>query len=220
MKTLSKYGILIVVSNRLYLVLVIGLHTRYGVQIPIYLERGRKPLHLLNLNTRAIKVQLPIYLARGRKRSRCWFSWDFWFLYRYLPREGPETNLINLLFSMFLYSHQLTSRGAGNAVIDSVQIIEFSIATYLPREGPETVIERIEWIVVCCVQILIYLARGREQKSTVISIRPREIVQLPIHLERGRKRTESLIFIRFKHCIDTYLPREGPETYSDCQPLL
>mgnify|MGYP000919277733 FL=1 len=31
MKTLSKYGILIVVSNRLYLVLVIGLHTRYGV---------------------------------------------------------------------------------------------------------------------------------------------------------------------------------------------
>ena len=106
----------------------------------------------------------------------------------YLPREGPETNLINLLFSMFLYSHQLTSRGAGNAVIDSVQIIEFSIATYLPREGPETVIERIEWIVVCCVQILIYLARGREQKSTVISIRPREIVQLPIHLARGRQK--------------------------------
>ena len=31
MKTLTKYGILIVVSNRLYLVLVIGLHTRYGV---------------------------------------------------------------------------------------------------------------------------------------------------------------------------------------------
>ena len=31
MKTLSKYGILVVVLNRLYLVLVIGLHTRYGV---------------------------------------------------------------------------------------------------------------------------------------------------------------------------------------------
>ena len=31
MKTLSKYDILIVVSNSLYLVFVIGLHTRYGV---------------------------------------------------------------------------------------------------------------------------------------------------------------------------------------------
>ena len=31
MKTLTKYDILAVVLNRLYLVLVIGLHTRYGV---------------------------------------------------------------------------------------------------------------------------------------------------------------------------------------------
>mgnify|MGYP007105696160 FL=1 len=31
MKTLTKYDILVVVLNRLYLVLVIGLHTRYGV---------------------------------------------------------------------------------------------------------------------------------------------------------------------------------------------
>ena len=30
-KTLTKYDILVVVLNRLYLVLVIGLHTRYGV---------------------------------------------------------------------------------------------------------------------------------------------------------------------------------------------
>ena len=29
-KTLSKYDILVLVSNRLYLVLVIGLYTRYG----------------------------------------------------------------------------------------------------------------------------------------------------------------------------------------------
>ena len=38
MKTLTKYGILIVVSNRLYLVLVIGSHTRYG-GIDTYLPR-------------------------------------------------------------------------------------------------------------------------------------------------------------------------------------
>ena len=31
MKTLTKYDILVVVLNRLYLVLVIGLHTRYRV---------------------------------------------------------------------------------------------------------------------------------------------------------------------------------------------
>ena len=30
MKTLTKYDILVVVLNRLYLVLVIGLHIRYG----------------------------------------------------------------------------------------------------------------------------------------------------------------------------------------------
>ena len=30
MKTLTKYDILVVVLNRLYLVLAIGLHTRYG----------------------------------------------------------------------------------------------------------------------------------------------------------------------------------------------
>ena len=37
-KTLSKYDILVLVSNRLYLVLVIGLYTRYG-GIETYLPR-------------------------------------------------------------------------------------------------------------------------------------------------------------------------------------
>ena len=69
MKTLTKYGILIVVSNRLYLVLVIGLHTRYGVQIPIYLERGRKLYDVYFVWCQVNDVQIPIYLGRGR-------NWD------------------------------------------------------------------------------------------------------------------------------------------------
>ena len=44
MKTLTKYGILIVVSNRLYLVLVIGSHTRYG-GIDTYLPREGPETH-------------------------------------------------------------------------------------------------------------------------------------------------------------------------------
>ena len=67
MKTLTKYGILIVVSKSLYLVLVIGLHTRYGVYLPIYLERGRKLI-------------LEVI-----------FFWFYFCISTYLPRKGPET---------------------------------------------------------------------------------------------------------------------------------
>ena len=66
MKTLTKYGILIVVLNRLYLVLVIGLHTRYGYR---YLST-----------------------SRGAGNPDLFLNED-WLLIidTYLPREGPET---------------------------------------------------------------------------------------------------------------------------------
>ena len=48
-KTLSKYDILVLVSNRLYLVLVIGLYTRYGYR-NLFTSKGdgnKSPIVLL-----------------------------------------------------------------------------------------------------------------------------------------------------------------------------
>ena len=189
MKTLTKYGILIVVSNRLYLVLVIGLHTRYGVQIPIYLERGRKPYDVYFVWCQVNDVQIPIYLARGRKlisvlvrttnRTIC--------IAPNIPPRGAGN------FQARKYdkkgSHQYrylsTSRGAGNLLIS--EIFDSIFFVYLP----------------------IYLARGRKHnfrcaERSLITYRYLSIsrgggnrndqnissfgsVQIPIYLARGRK---------------------------------
>ena len=66
-KTLSKYDILVLVSNRLYLVLVIGLYTRYGYR-NLFTSKGDGNL---------------VPQTRG---SPICLSID-----TYLPREGPET---------------------------------------------------------------------------------------------------------------------------------
>ena len=142
MKTLTKYDILVVVLNRLYLVLVIGLHTRYGysylstsrgagnsrlssslsckggnlVQLPTYLARGRKLQNTFRNILFRNPVQLPIYLARGRKRSKFYNPRTFDFsIDTYLSREGPETSI---------FRFQLSSSAC--------------ISPHQPREGPGT----------------------------------------------------------------------------------
>ena len=92
MKTLTKYDILVVVSNRLYLVLVIRF---------IYKIWG-------------IDTYLP------REGSETFFLSSFRFqsnsIAPYLPREGPETLPYILLYEGLLpYSYLSTSRGAGNS---------------------------------------------------------------------------------------------------------
>ena len=161
-------------------------------------------------------VQTPIYLARDRKLIKCkrfvTIINRFICIDTYLPREGPETRSQRQTFPVLQ-----------------------GIAPNLPREGPETrqapcklshkqvqtpihlargrkLFANLNFLSVTHVQLPIYLARGRKQKSTVISIRPREIVQLPIHLERGRKQPVWFGCKGWIFCIDTYLPREGPET--------
>ena len=141
MKTLTKYGILIVVFNRLYLVLVIGLHTRYGVQIPIYLDRGRKLIEY-RLETCSTTTSIESYLprqgpethkrtcthhqsndlyssqytsARGRKLSVSFKLKSFHLVQ--LPinlARGRKLKVSSVLASHFLYSYLSTSRGAGN----------------------------------------------------------------------------------------------------------
>ena len=63
------------------------------------------------------------------------------------------------------------------------------IATNLPREGPE-------------------------KYPIDIQSDPFLLIEQPIHLARGRKHTNHLQKIFFAQGIDTYLPREGPETFS------
>ena len=115
----------------------------HPVQIPIYLERGRK---LTDSRTTENHhwVQLPIYLARGRKLCRC-IIFLYPCLYRidtYLPREGTETVFVKFhkLRCLFLYSYLPTYLERGRKL--SCKILEdrdtSGIDTYLPREGPET----------------------------------------------------------------------------------
>ena len=65
-KTLSKYDILVLVSNRLYLVLVIGLYTRYGYR-NLFTSKGA-----------GNKSNSPL--------TKCLYCIE-----TYLPRKGPET---------------------------------------------------------------------------------------------------------------------------------
>ena len=169
MKTLTKYGILIVVSNRLYLVLVIGLHTRYGVQIPIYLERGRK------------RSDEPVF---------CYFS-GIVSIDTYLPREGMETSQLQCQGNQ-TPSVQIPiylERGRKLTAKPSIMIESNSIAPYLPREGSETL--KDEYSFFCpSVQIPIQLERGRKSydgqlTSTLFSVQP------PIYLARGRKQNKN-----------------------------
>ena len=148
MKTLTKYDILVVVSNRLYLVLVIGLHTRYGVQIPIYLERGRKLFLSLNKFLLSITVQIPIYLERGRKlciNSHVFPPFVAKSIDTYLPREGTETVTVIIRIS---FGHR--------------------IDTYLPREGTETYEFFLLKLISFFVQIPIYFERGRKLLRTLL----------------------------------------------------
>ena len=219
MKTLTKYDILVVVLNKLYLVLVIGLYTRYGVQL-LSTSRGD-----------------------GNKNKSESFQGLTDSIDTYLPREGTETisqNNISCCFAK-LYISLSTSRGAGNFSFRKRTSVSYgySIDTYLPREGSETPCNHLRRTSTAYVQLPIYLARGRKLVICEVYVKFKFTkVQLPIYLERGRKlyqisaklwkllssidtylpREGTEIFgIRFllhqrKDCIATYLPREGPET--------
>ena len=89
-KTLSKYDILVLVSNRLYLVLVIGLYTRYGYR-NLFTSKGDGNMAASISSPASWSVYLSIYLARGRKRKLINFSVKIKSIDTYLPREGTET---------------------------------------------------------------------------------------------------------------------------------
>ena len=168
MKTLTKYDILVVVLNRLYLLLVIGLHIRYRIQFPIYLARGRKLIILTSYNKFYFSID-PYLLPRERPETGRRVnlpSFSLTGIATYLPREGPETPLlgknslgkrkvqlpiylergrkpfpriIHLLNCRFRYRNLSTSRGAGNSFEGARFLLNlFRISPYLPLEGPET----------------------------------------------------------------------------------
>ena len=158
------------------------------IQIPIYLERGRKPVFFL---IREIQYALYRYLSTSRgagnlKATKLKNELSRSCIATYLPREGPETyrNLYFLIYRV-AYSYLSTSRGAGNLLIS--EIFDSIFFVYLP----------------------IYLARGRKHnfrcaERSLITYRYLSIsrgggnrndqnissfgsVQIPIYLARGRK---------------------------------
>ena len=90
-KTLSKYDILVLVSNRLYLVLVIGLYTRYG-GIETYLPR-KGPETFISISTIIVKRYRNLFTSKGAGNS----------------------NLEIILVVIYpKYRNLFTSKGAGN----------------------------------------------------------------------------------------------------------
>ena len=137
---------------------------RLEVQLPICLERGRKPKNVINVVVPCDRCIDPYYLERGRKkeqqqrskrsqmyiylstsrgagnrqRSKFLFNRSFVQPSIYLAR-GRKLCWLYLRKFCSQYSYQSTSRGAGNGGLKffNFELIQ-CIATYLPREGPET----------------------------------------------------------------------------------
>ena len=216
MKTLTKYDILVVVLNRLYLLLVIGLHTRYGYR---YLSTSRGAGNRLATypTNCTVSVQIPIYLERGRKhffpqsKKRVIARID-----TYLPREGPETCLLPIRFGRpYRYRSLSTSRGAGNRFLPTRILRERAVGidTYLPREGSET---RHRYLMGKRIHQYSSLSTSRGAgniKRTYFFVHF-HFVQLPIYLARGRKHYHFIGYKIHLESIAPYLPREGPETFT------
>ena len=136
------------------------------------------------------------------------------------------------------YKNLSTSRGEGNACSPQItRRIKSGIRTYPPREGTETTTCVIASLLNKKSCIRTYLPR--EGTETFITPPPRlqypHNVEQPIHLERGRRprskfwnhpkssyrhlstfrgAVNAIFLITTSSIIriDTYLPREGPET--------
>ena len=143
MKTLTQYDILVVVLNRLYLVLVIGLYIRYGY-ISLSTSRGagnhnsssviaRSSLYSYLSTSRGAGntlrrchgdietniVYLPIYLESGRKQIPLLFLDLVTVKYRYLSTSRGAGNVLTPSSIKAISSKYIslsTSRGAGNSL--------------------------------------------------------------------------------------------------------
>ena len=207
-------------------------------------------------------VQLPIYLERGRKLHKNTILFIYFCIDTYLPREGPKTLFLNLLLKLYrVYRYLTTSRGAGN-LIPIYCIFTFflcvylpiylsrgrkrftycttnkcydSISTYLPREGPETFLEirrqcshpsysylstsggvgnvQVRQLKVLVQLMYSYLStsRGAGNKNSALFVNATAVYP-PISLERGRKQVALKVLVQSVIRIALYLPREGPET--------
>ena len=122
---------------------------------------------------------------------------------------------IPISFIFTLYRYLSTSRGAGNRISLAIEAQSwYSIDTYLStsREDGNWISSKC-WIWFVVSIIPIYLERG--QKQLIFSfLVPSFFVYHPIYLARGRKQCTNARFSCHTFRIDTYLPREGPET--DC----
>ena len=143
--------------------------------------------------------------------------------YRYLSTSrgaGNETKFPLLSFSMYRYLSTL--RGAGNIELLPAKLaeLEYSYLSTSREVGNSltcTITRLPSWN---CVQIPIYLARGRKRFSFHLSV-SNQTVQLPIYLARGRKQVSlATLFFEKMFSIATYLPREGPETNAILQDHL
>ena len=143
MKTLTKYDILVVVSNRLYLVLVIGLHTRYGYRY-LSTSRGAGNENKLSSVVDSEYSSIDPYLPREGPETyeQLYIANLLWMQYSYLSTsrgDGNSTGVDGLTGSSTGYSYLSTSRGAGNSFKPLFACLSAeNIAPYLPRKGPET----------------------------------------------------------------------------------
>ena len=172
---------------------------------------------LIRILSKKFIVQLPIYLERGRKlfrQFRCIFP--YFGIDTYLPREGTETlsrplavkPSTSIKFCLTLKGPETIFSYKSNPLL-SITCID----TYLPREGTETNTSQ-SFGRQGKVQLSVYLARGRKLAFFKHSIQRQSAyrylstsrgagnhhstssisnngllntVQLPIYLKRGRK---------------------------------
>ena len=119
MKTLSNYDILIIVSNRLYLVLVIRFTYKiWGIDT--YLPReGTETFGLRIRKQNTVLVYRYLSTSRGDGNLNEAYLTMFvkMCIDTYLPREGTETlKFFHFFFKHILYRYLSTSRGDGNNV--------------------------------------------------------------------------------------------------------
>ena len=151
----------------------------------------------------------------GNLKSNLLFTFAvFLSIATYLPREGTETSSIRSYFRRaFCIATYLPREGTEtNSKLMRIFIVS-GIATYLPREGPETVQYQQYCSMFVFVYLPIYLARGRKPNC------PRWEVAVSVNVYSYLSTSRGAGNCRLYgarpaclSCIDTYLPREGPET--------
>ena len=111
------------------------------VQIPIYLERGRKQEIVSDFHLWVWQYRLLFTLRGAGNNQFLLIHLPTPFITTYLPREGPETVpllFLDLVAELVRIRIYLPREGPETLMLKQFQFETSRIRTYPPREGPET----------------------------------------------------------------------------------